>query len=84
VGLVRALVIALTLGIIVAVRENSWLDRSVMILALIGQAMPSFWLGLLLMGVLGVTLAWRPILGKGGWEYYVMPGIVLFFSTIRR
>ncbi|NKC31186.1 ABC transporter permease [Falsiroseomonas selenitidurans] len=82
VGLLMALVVALPLGIIAAVREGSWVDRGVMLVALIGQAMPSFWLGLILMVVLGLNLGWLPISGTGGWEYYVMPGIVLAFSAI--
>ncbi|MGK7867441.1 ABC transporter permease [Falsiroseomonas sp. E2-1-a20] len=82
VGLALALVVALPLGIIAAVREGSWVDRGVMLVALIGQAMPSFWLGLILMVVLGLNLGWLPISGTGGWEYYVMPGIVLAFSAI--
>jgi peptide/nickel transport system permease protein len=82
VGLALALVVALPLGIIAAVREGSWIDRGVMLVALVGQAMPSFWLGLILMVVLGLNLGWLPISGTGGWEYYVMPGIVLSFSAI--
>ncbi|MGG5887735.1 ABC transporter permease [Falsiroseomonas sp. HC035] len=82
VGLALALVVALPLGIIAAVREGSWVDRGVMLVALVGQAMPSFWLGLILMVVLGLNLGWLPISGTGGWEYYVMPGIVLAFSAI--
>ncbi|HEV7267139.1 MAG TPA: ABC transporter permease [Falsiroseomonas sp.] len=82
VGLGLALVVALPLGIVAAVREGSWVDRGVMLVALVGQAMPSFWLGLILMVVLGLNLGWLPISGTGGWEYYVMPGIVLSFSAI--
>ena len=82
VGLGLALIVALPLGIIAAVRENTWLDRSVMMVALVGQAMPSFWLGLLLMVWLGLNLGLLPISGTGGPEYYVMPGIVLAFSAI--
>ncbi|WP_439594927.1 ABC transporter permease [Falsiroseomonas sp.] len=82
VGLALALVVALPLGIIAAVREGSWVDRGVMLVALLGQAMPSFWLGLILMVVLGLNLGWLPISGTGGWKYYVMPGIVLSFSAI--
>jgi peptide/nickel transport system permease protein len=82
VGLGLALVVALPLGIIAAVRENTWVDRSVMMVALIGQAMPSFWLGLILMVWLGLNLGQLPISGTGGPEYYVMPGIVLAFSAI--
>ena len=82
VGLGLALIVALPLGIIAAVRENTWVDRSVMMVALIGQAMPSFWLGLILMVWLGLNLGLLPISGTGGPEYYVMPGIVLAFSAI--
>lgn len=82
VGLGIALVVALPLGIVAAVRENTWVDRAVMMVALIGQAMPSFWLGLILMIVLGLQLGWLPISGTGSWEHYVMPGIVLAFSAI--
>ncbi len=82
VGLGLALIVALPLGIIAAVRENTWLDRTVMMVALVGQAMPSFWLGLILMVWLGLNLGLLPISGTGGPEYYVMPGIVLAFSAI--
>lgn len=82
VGLGLALIVALPLGIVAAVKENTWIDRSVMMVALIGQAMPSFWLGLLLMVWLGLNLGLLPISGTGGPEYYVMPGIVLAFSAI--
>jgi ABC-type dipeptide/oligopeptide/nickel transport system permease component len=81
-GLVIALVVSLPLGILAAVRENTALDRLVQVVALLGQAMPSFWLGLLLMIVLGLQLGWLPISGTGSWEHYVMPGIVLAFSAI--
>jgi peptide/nickel transport system permease protein len=81
-GLVIALVVSLPLGILAAVRENTALDRAVQVVALLGQAMPSFWLGLLLMIVLGLQLGWLPISGTGSWQHYVMPGIVLAFSAI--
>ena len=81
-GLCIALVVAIPLGIVAAVREGSWVDSAVMSVALIGQAMPSFWLGLLLMIWLGLQLQLLPISGTGSWEHYVMPGIVLSFSAI--
>ena len=81
-GLAIALVVGLPLGILAAVREGSWVDRAVSLLALIGQAMPSFWLGLILMIVFGLQLGWLPISGTGSWEHYVMPGVVLAFSAI--
>ena len=81
-GLVIALLVSLPLGILAAVRENTALDRAVQMVALVGQAMPSFWLGLLLMIVFGLQLGWLPISGTGSWEHFIMPGVVLAFSAI--
>ena len=82
VGLAIALAMSLPLGILAAVRENTIADRCVQVFTLIGQAMPSFWLGLILMITFGLHLGWLPISGTGSWEHYVMPGIVLAFSAI--
>ncbi|GGJ09811.1 ABC transporter permease [Neoroseomonas lacus] len=82
VGLAVALVVSLPLGILAAVREGSWVDRLVGLVAMIGQAMPSFWLGLVLMIVFGLQLAWLPISGNDEWQGYIMPGVVLAFSAI--
>ncbi len=81
-GLVIALVISLPLGVLAAVRENTAVDRAVQFVALIGQAMPSFWLGLIMMLTFGLALGWLPISGTGTWEHFVMPGIVLAFSAV--
>lgn len=82
VGLAIALVVSLPLGILAAVREGSWVDRLVALVAMIGQAMPSFWLGLVLMIVFGLQLGWVPISGVETWDGYILPGIVLAFSAI--
>ena len=79
VGLSLALVISIPLGILAAVRENTWIDRGVTMFTMVGQAMPSFWLALILMIVLGLQLGWLPISGTGTWQHFVMPGIVLAF-----
>jgi peptide/nickel transport system permease protein len=81
-GLAIALVISIPLGVLAAVRENTWTDRMVQLLTIFGQAMPSFWLALILMITLGLRLGWLPISGTGSWQHYVMPGIVLAFSAI--
>ena len=81
-GLSIALLVSLPMGILAAVRENTGFDRAVQMVALIGQAMPSFWLGLILMITFGLSLGWLPISGTGSWEHFVMPGIVLAFSAI--
>ena len=81
-GLVIALCVSIPLGILAAVREGTSFDRLVQMVALLGQAMPSFWLGLLLMITFGLQLGWLPISGTGSWENFVMPGVVLAFSAI--
>jgi peptide/nickel transport system permease protein len=74
--------VALPLGIFAALHEGAAIDRLASLLAMIGQAMPSFWLGLVLMIVLGLKLQWLPISGTGSWENYVMPGVTLAFTGI--
>ena len=82
VGITLALAVALPLGILAAVRQNTIVDRLVTSIALIGQAMPTFWFGLILMIVFGLKLGWLPVSGTGTWQHFVMPGIVLAFTGI--
>jgi peptide/nickel transport system permease protein len=82
VALGLALVMSIPLGVLAAIREGSWVDRTVTLFTMIGQAMPSFWLGLILMIVLGLKLGLLPISGTGSWQHYVMPGIVLAFTAV--
>ncbi len=82
VGLGIAVSVALPLGVISALREGRPIDRAISLVALVGQAMPSFWLALVLMITFGLNLGWLPISGTGTWQHFVMPGIVLSFSAI--
>jgi peptide/nickel transport system permease protein len=81
-GLLIALVTAIPLGILAAMKEGSLLDKGIGAIALIGQAMPSFWLALVLIIWLGLKLQLLPISGVDEWQGYIMPGIVLAFSAI--
>ena len=81
-GLLIALFVSLPLGILAAVREGTGFDRTVQMVALLGQAMPSFWLGLVLMIVFGLQLGWLPTSGVDTWDGYIMPAVVLAFSAI--
>ena len=81
-GLSIALLVSLPLGILAAVKENTTFDRAVQVVALLGQAMPSFWLALVLMIIFGLQLGWLPISGTDTWDSFVMPGVVLAFSAI--
>lgn len=75
VGLSIALLVALPLGVSSALHEGRPIDRLTSVVAIISQAMPSFWLGLILVITLGLRLGWLPISGTGSWQHFVMPGI---------
>ena len=77
-----ALALSVPLGVIAAIRPNSWIDRLALFLSVMGQAMPSFWLGLMLIVLLSVWLPLLPPSGTEGWEYYIMPTIVLGYYAM--
>ncbi|HWX48519.1 MAG TPA: ABC transporter permease [Roseomonas sp.] len=82
VGMAAALLMAIPLGIMAALHEGRSLDRAVLLLTTLGQAMPSFWVALILMIVFGLHLQWLPISGTGSWRHFVMPAFVLGFSAV--
>jgi len=69
--------VGVPLGIFAATRRNSALDQLAMGLALLGQSLPVFWLGLLLVLVFSVGLGWFPVAGRGGVAHLVLPGVTL-------
>jgi len=75
-SLVVILVLALPLGVISAVRRNSFFDRATTVLVFVGFAMPSFWLALLMMDWMGVRLGVLPVSGLKslGYEYMTLSG----------
>jgi peptide/nickel transport system permease protein len=72
-----ALLLAIPLGVLAAVRPNSLFDRFALTLAVIGQAMPTFWFALTLVLWLGVYWRLLPITGSDSWQNFVMPAIAL-------
>lgn len=76
-ALLISLILGIPLGIIAATRRGTVIDHLCMITALIGQAMPVFWLGLLLILIFAVQLKWLPVSGKGGWQHLILPAITL-------
>lgn len=70
-------VIAIPAGIISATRRNSWFDNGAMLLAMLGQSVPAFWLGIMLILVFGVMLHWTPISGRGTIQHLILPAITL-------
>lgn len=76
-ALALALLIGIPLGVAAALRERRPLDYSVTSLLTLGQSMPSFWLGILLILYFGVRLRLLPIAGRSGIESLVMPAVTL-------
>ncbi|MEF2072922.1 ABC transporter permease [Consotaella aegiceratis] len=81
-SIVFALSIAVPLGVAAAVRPNSLLDRLALFLSVAGQAMPSFWFGLLLIVLFSIKLGWLPPSGSTSWRHFVMPTIVLGYYAL--
>jgi peptide/nickel transport system permease protein len=76
-GLGVALGIALPLGILSALKRHSFVDNVCTVIAVAGQAMPIFWLGIMLIILFAVRLRVLPASGYGSWEHYVMPSFTL-------
>jgi ABC-type dipeptide/oligopeptide/nickel transport system permease component len=72
-----AILIGLTAGIMSSVHPGSFMDRGIMVLALAGISAPVFWVGLILVLVVGVMLQWLPPTGFGGIEYLILPALTL-------
>lgn len=72
-----ALATGIPLGILAALRQGSWLDLGVMVLALLGVSMPVFWFGLLAILIFSVELGWFPVAGKGTLAHLVLPAVTL-------
>jgi ABC-type dipeptide/oligopeptide/nickel transport system permease component len=76
-GLGVALAMALPLGILAALKRHSLVDTLCTIAAVTGQAMPIFWLGIMLIIVFAVQLRLLPASGYGTWQHFVMPAFTL-------
>jgi ABC-type dipeptide/oligopeptide/nickel transport system permease component len=76
-GLAIALLIAVPLGVLSAVKRFSAWDNLATLTALTGQAMPVFWVGIMLIILFAVTLRWLPASGRGGWEHLILPALAL-------
>ncbi len=69
--------IAIPLGVLAAMQPGSWIDRACLSLAVLGQAMPSYWTALLLILFFGVQWQILPISGTDSWESFVLPAMAL-------
>jgi peptide/nickel transport system permease protein len=71
------MVVGMPAGVAAAVKASGPLDRLVMALVLLGQSVPTFWLGLLMIRIFAVNLRWVPVSGHGTVLHLVMPAVAL-------
>jgi len=79
-GMLFAVVVGGGLGLIAAIRQNTWVDHMSMTFSLLGLSMPIFWSGLLLIYLFAVRLRWVPIVALG-WKALILPAIALGYDA---
>jgi ABC-type dipeptide/oligopeptide/nickel transport system permease component len=81
-AMVLALVVSFPLGVLAALRPRSLLDRFVSMFSLIGQSVPGFWLGIMLILIFARQLRWLPSSGSDSWKHMVLPAVTLAMPLI--
>jgi len=76
-AMVLTVLVGVSIGVLAAVRRGTGYDYAGTVLAVLGQSLPNFWLGIMLVLLFGVTLRWLPTSGFQGWQYLVLPSITL-------
>ncbi len=74
--------LGLSIGMLVATKKDTPFDWGGKIIALLGQSLPSFWLGIVLMWVFAVLLGWLPTSGRGGLDHMIMPAVTLGWFNV--
>lgn len=77
-----SLIVAIPLGVLAAVKKNSIFDTAANMIALLGQSLPAFWLGIVLMWIFAVTLGWFPTSGYGGLSHMILPAVSMAWFQI--
>ncbi len=84
VAVLIAICISIPAGVLSAMFRNSWIDYSSSVVAMFGQSMPNFWLGLLLILFFAVYLGWLPTSGFDAWYYIILPAFTAgLYATAR-
>ncbi|GHS97459.1 peptide ABC transporter permease [Synergistales bacterium] len=76
-----AIAVGIPLGLLAALRQNTWIDTSCNFVALLGFSLPGFWLGLMLMLFFSIMVPILPSSGYGTWQQLIMPTLVLSTNT---
>ena len=72
-----AVLLSIPIGVISAIKQNTWLDNVLMVLALLGVAMPAFWQGLMTIILFSVHLGWLPSYGFSTPPQWIMPVLTI-------
>ncbi len=81
-GASLSLIIGISLGILAATHQKSVFDYGSTFLAILLNALPNFWVAMLLIIVFGLKLGWLPLSGLGSWQHYVMPILAVSLGPI--
>jgi peptide/nickel transport system permease protein len=77
VSLLITVILALPLGVIAAVKKGTSIDTLANLIAVLGQSLPQFWVGIVLIQIFAVYLRWLPVAGTGSLWHYILPGFTL-------
>ncbi|MBI1958402.1 MAG: ABC transporter permease [Candidatus Rokubacteria bacterium] len=77
-----AVVVAVPVGLLSAVRRNTFLDHATMGVALVGQSAPTFFIGILFILLLSLKGGWFPTSGRGTWAHLALPALTLALFTM--
>lgn len=77
-----ALLLAIPMGVAAAIKPNSLIDRAALFISVVGQAIPSFWFGLILIVIFSIKLGLVPASGSDHWQNFILPTVVLgYYAT---
>jgi ABC-type dipeptide/oligopeptide/nickel transport system permease component len=76
-GLGLAVLLGVLLGVLAALRRDTWLDAAIMAFSVTGLSLPSFWLGIMLIILVSYQLGWLPVISSSGWQGLILPAIAL-------
>ena len=75
-------IIGISLGVLAAINRSRWVQWGAQSFALLGQAVPGFWLAVMLMLIFAVYLGWLPTSGKGGIKHMILPVVALAWFSV--
>jgi peptide/nickel transport system permease protein len=77
-----AVLLAFPLGVLAAVKKDTAFDTTANIVAVLGQSLPQFWVGIVLIQIFAVRLRWLPVAGVGSFAHYVLPAFTLGWFVV--